>query len=176
MNPDFARRLYSRLYAYLDAATPLETDCGLLCGAACCEGEERGMLLYPGEEALFARPFGWGRVLSAGFSLGGGQGALFLTCQGACDRRERPLACRMFPLVPYKKPGSGVRVVFDARGADICPLIRGKKELPLSGRFIKRVQNSARVLAKHKSPARFIEAQSELIDDYIALLKKFGKG
>ena len=33
--------------------TPLKTDCGRLCGGACCEGdEETGMLLFPGEDAL----------------------------------------------------------------------------------------------------------------------------
>ena len=39
--------------ALLEEVTPLRRDCGALCGAACCsslEGEETGMLLFPGEE------------------------------------------------------------------------------------------------------------------------------
>ena len=39
----------------LEEVTPLKADCGRVCGAACCaslEGEETGMLLFPGEEAL----------------------------------------------------------------------------------------------------------------------------
>lgn len=36
--------------------TPLRFDCGRLCGAACCAPDEEGdggMLLFPGEEALY---------------------------------------------------------------------------------------------------------------------------
>ena len=39
----------------LEVITPLQTDCGLVCGGACCQthpGEETGMLLFPGEAAL----------------------------------------------------------------------------------------------------------------------------
>ncbi len=41
----------------LAEVTPLKTDCGKVCGARCCrslEGEETGMLLFPGEEAYYA--------------------------------------------------------------------------------------------------------------------------
>ena len=35
--------------------TPLKTDCGRLCQGACCQGDEgTGMLLFPGEDALYA--------------------------------------------------------------------------------------------------------------------------
>ena len=41
--------------AALSDLTPLLTDCGRLCGFACCKGDEQtSMLLFPGEEALFA--------------------------------------------------------------------------------------------------------------------------
>ena len=36
--------------------TPLKRDCGRVCGRRCCsspEGEDRGMLLFPGEEDLY---------------------------------------------------------------------------------------------------------------------------
>ena len=39
--------------ALLETLTPLKRDCGRLCGARCCrslEGEETGMVLFPGEE------------------------------------------------------------------------------------------------------------------------------
>ena len=46
----------------LKSVTPLKKDCGRVCGAACCrspEGEETGMLLFPGEEELYAGKDGW---------------------------------------------------------------------------------------------------------------------
>ena len=44
----------------LKDVTPLKRDCGRVCGAACCrspEGEETGMLLFPGEEEYFRKFF-----------------------------------------------------------------------------------------------------------------------
>ena len=41
----------------LEEITPLQTDCGLVCGGACCQthpGEETGMLLFPGEAECIA--------------------------------------------------------------------------------------------------------------------------
>jgi len=38
----------------LETLTPLKTDCGRLCAGACRQGDEKtGMLLFPGEEALY---------------------------------------------------------------------------------------------------------------------------
>ena len=42
--------------AMLENLTPLKSDCGKRCGHACCQspaGEERGMLLFPGEAEYY---------------------------------------------------------------------------------------------------------------------------
>ena len=105
----------------LNALTPLKTDCGRLCGGACCQGDETtGMLLFPGEDALYER-CAFGRVLPAGFALGGAPARLFV-CEGHCPRAERPLACRLFPLFLAFTKGGGTRVRMDTRAASVCPL------------------------------------------------------
>ena len=48
----------------LEQVTPLSTDCGALCGAACCqdspdEDSVAGMLLFPEEAPLYARQGAW---------------------------------------------------------------------------------------------------------------------
>ena len=46
----------------LSRATPLKMDCGRVCGARCCrplDGEETGMLLFPGEAEAYAGLEGW---------------------------------------------------------------------------------------------------------------------
>ena len=74
-----------RARALLDTLTPLKSDCGRLCDGACCRGDDStGMLLFPGEDALYER-CAFGRVLSAGFSLGGAPTKLFV-CEGHCPR------------------------------------------------------------------------------------------
>ncbi len=76
----------------LHTLTPLKTDCGKLCGGACCQGDDAtGMLLFPGEDALYEN-CAFAKVLSADFSLGGTPARL-LVCQGHCERENRPLAC-----------------------------------------------------------------------------------
>ena len=54
--------------ALLADVTPLRTDCGRCCGAACCAPDEDGqggMLLFPGEEALFRGRAGF-RIVATG--------------------------------------------------------------------------------------------------------------
>ena len=107
--------------ALLSGLTPLKADCGRLCGGACCQGDEAtGMLLFPGEEALYAH-CAFARVLPAGFSLGG-QGVSLLFCQGRCERENRPLACRLFPLFLRFREDGSTRVVMDRRARALCPL------------------------------------------------------
>ena len=107
--------------ALISGLTPLKADCGRLCGGACCQGDEAtGMLLFPGEEALYAH-CAFARVLPAGFSLGG-QGVSLLVCQGRCERENRPLACRLFPLFLRFREDGSTRVVMDRRARALCPL------------------------------------------------------
>ena len=103
------------------AATPLKTDCGRVCGCTCCQPDETGrggMLLFPGEEQLYQKKPGF--TITPDASLG--SPTLLLTCEGRCDRSDRPLSCRIFPLLPKLRDGQ-VRVVRDRRGFEVCPLL-----------------------------------------------------
>ena len=105
----------------LSTLTPLKTDCGALCSHACCAGDDQtGMLLFPGEEALF-EGCAFGRVLPADFSLGG-QGAKLFVCSGRCERENRPLACRLFPLFLKFKEEGVTKLRMDVRAKAVCPL------------------------------------------------------
>ena len=105
----------------LHSLTPLKTDCGRLCGGACCQGDDAtGMLLFPQEETLYdGCPFG--RVRPAGFSLGGTDVRLFV-CGGACARDSRPLACRLFPLFLSFRADGSAKLRMDRRARAVCPL------------------------------------------------------
>ena len=107
--------------ALLENVTPLKADCGRLCAGACCQGDENtGMLLFPGEEALY-EDCAFARVIPAAFSLAGGD-ALLLVCDGACERKNRPLACRLFPLFLTFDAGGSTRMRMDMRAGEVCPL------------------------------------------------------
>ena len=103
-----------RARALIGERTPLQSDCGKLCGAACCQPDEDGqggMYLFPGEETLLPGA--------------GGDFAPIYTCAGTCAREERPLACRIFPLTPVKKEnGWGVKMDVRAR---VCVISASQK-------------------------------------------------
>jgi len=108
-------------------ATPLKSDCGRICGAACCQpypaqdGEASGMYLFPGEEYLYGPEDAWARILPTDWITAGSKVSL-LVCQGACPRERRPLACRLFPL--FARPeGEGFALRLDPRGWPVCPLM-----------------------------------------------------
>lgn len=111
--------------ALLETVTPLQRDCGLACAAACCRPDadgQGGMLLFPGEEALYTPAPDWAAVTDSGIKALG-RPLLFLTCDGHCPRSNRPLACRIFPLTPLAEEGGGVTVALDVRAWPVCPLM-----------------------------------------------------
>ena len=136
----------------LKDVTPLKRDCGRVCGARCCEpleGEETGMLLFPGEEACYAGQPGWALRDTA-------MGRMAV-CSSRCDRAERPLACRMFPLLPVPDRDGKVRALVDLRARAVCPLARQGIEA-MDPAFIGAVKEAGECLMADAEQAAFLEA------------------
>ena len=144
----------------LEHITPLKTDCGRCCGGACCQADEDGqggMLLFPGEEALY-------QELPEGFTLTRDDailpGMTLLTCEGRCDRSRRPLSCRLFPLTPVLVTENGqekLKVRMDPRAFAVCPLceqgIRG-----MAPEFGQAALQAARILCQCEEHKRYFRA------------------
>ena len=151
----------------LETVTPLKTDCGRVCGARCCrslEGEETGMLLFPGEEACYAGKPGWKLRKTPSGTL--------LVCPGDCARDERPLACRIFPLLPVIRNGE-VKVAADQRARAVCPLlkqgIRG-----MDPAFAETVREAGKILTEDAAQRTFIERMTEEQDELKSLRDQLG--
>lgn len=157
----------------LGQVTPLKTDCGRICAAACCaslEGEETGMLLFPGEEALYENRPGW-RLRQTE------TGDLLLICSGCCVRSERPLSCRMFPLLPLPAE-DGVRVRMDLRARAVCPLSRMGVQA-MDPNFVAAIHQAGEWLLADNVQRIFLERLSAEQAELRALKKRFdgfGKG
>lgn len=151
----------------LEELTPLRTDCGLVCGGACCAshpGERTGMLLFPGEEAYYAALPGYSVEESAAGRL--------LICPGRCERADRPLACRIFPLLPVLR-AEGVKVAVDLRARAVCPLARqGRSAMQTA--FVEAVREAGELLAGDAEQRRFLEALTRQQDELRALRRQFG--
>ena len=109
--------------------TPLKTNCGECCGAACCQSDEsgeNGMLLFPYEEHFYKKPspgFDFHLVPDDTLFEGGKR----LVCGGHCLREHRPLACRLFPLrirLNMLEDGQHMEIIpeIDPRSWVCCPL------------------------------------------------------
>ena len=144
----------------LKQVTPLKRDCGRICGARCCrslDGEETGMLLFPGEAEAYAG--------KAGFEVRKTARGDLLICSGTCSREDRPLSCRLFPLLPVIGDDGKVRVVTDLRAKAVCPLARQGKSA-VDPDFAEAVREAGEILAAEDEQAVFLdmleEEQSEL--------------
>lgn len=161
---------YTYLYKKLNLRTPLKTDCGCLCENACCvdlDGEELGMYLFPGEEEMFE-----GKV---NFSIDESEleyadkKAKILFCKPYCNRKERPLSCRIFPLFPYITREGELKVIVDPRGRDLCPLY--KKELSeFNSSFVRGVRHIGEILVSENECYEFLYELSRLIDEEIEII------
>lgn len=148
-----------RARALLETLTPLKTDCGRVCGGACCEGSaEEGMLLFPGEAALYEGSSRYAlRPLDK--ALGGTPLTLFV-CDGTCRREERPLACRLFPLIArFDVQGKPVMRI-DPRARAVCPLC-SSGVAGLSRDFVSAAQQACDLLMEDSACAAFLRALSD---------------
>lgn len=147
--------------------TPLKTDCGRVCGAACCssmEGEETGMLLFPGEEERYEGRAGW-RVIPS-------ETGRLVICPGTCDREDRPLSCRIFPLLPVLRNG-GIRAVTDLRAKAVCPLARQGRSA-MDPDFTEAVVRVGECLLRSKTQRLFLEKLTEIQEEWETVRKQLG--
>lgn len=151
----------------LNDITPLKRDCGRVCGARCCrscEGEETGMMLFPGEEKLYREKENC-KILDA-------VGGKIVICPGTCDRDERPLACRMFPLLPVIRKDC-IRAVVDLRARAVCPLAR-QGIRAMDPAFADAVREAGEILMADEAQRRMMELLTAQQDELRQLREKLG--
>lgn len=160
-----AKDFYTYAYRLFDEVTPLAVDCGKLCDAACCKGDdETGMYLFPFENIMFEPCDDNFKIEKSEFECGG-RNVDILLCKPFCNRKTRPLACRIFPLVPYIYEDGSFDVVLDRRGRYMCPFATAMTKDDLDSEFVRRVTYISRIMMKIPEFREFIREQSRLIDE-----------
>lgn len=155
---------YKTAYACLEHRTPVMFDCGELCWSSCCQNNGKGMLLFPHEEEFISS-------LTSDFILIDSEITIcdytvrLLLCNGTCDRRTRPLACRIFPLFPFLASDGEITVGFDPRAKGTCPLLfTDMDELHIGGLFRLSVLKVASILKEDPLVRTFLLKISEELD------------
>ncbi|WP_051280124.1 hypothetical protein [Anaerovorax odorimutans] len=154
MKSSIRKNTYKAIYRLLDRVSPLNYDCGKLCGAACCScggdgsGEDSldydmGIYLLPGEDKLFTMKEAWLKwnieyAEDYDFPESWFGKIYFVRCKTPphCPREMRPLQCRFFPLSPYLTEANELKLVLSTVELPYsCPLITDN--IKLEERFIK---------------------------------------
>ncbi|MFZ5631824.1 MAG: hypothetical protein ACOY40_03185 [Bacillota bacterium] len=146
---------YNYLSELTGRVTPLDDDCGLLCGKICCRPDPKnslGVYLFPGEESRFAENEPWHtrEYHNPGeydFPGNWQEPVHFLKCTAPCPRDRRPMACRLFPLAPHLLTDGTLLLIHEtARLPYKCPLIT--RNIPLRRDFIDTVALAWQMLLK----------------------------
>jgi len=125
------------------------------------------MLLFPGEEEAYAGREGWTIRETA-------MGPMVI-CPGTCAREERPLACRLFPLLPVAGADGEVRAAVDLRAKAVCPLARQGKSA-MDPDFTEAVREAGSLLAEDKEQAAFLRRLAEEQEELKRLRRALGGG
>lgn len=161
--------VYLQIYRLFDEVTPIKTDCGVICGRRCCDGEDSGMYLFPCEEKVydFLKP-SWVKIEQSDFEYeykGKKYNVPLAVCDGSCDRYQRPLACRIFPLTPYIEGGE-IKIKTDPRAKSLCPLARRMSIDGYDKKFVGNLEKAFKLLGKNKRVYAFLEKYTEYLNEY----------
>ena len=167
-----ALKTLDRARALLSDVTPLHTDCGKLCGAACCQSDEtgeNGMLLFPFEDEYYKKPvegFAFHLVDDDTLFRGGKR----LVCEGSCPRDMRPLMCRVFPLrirVQTDATGEHSAAVpeIDPRSWCVCPLPDRGGLRGLNGAFVEAVRQAGETLLGNVFMLEALLNEQKMLDE-----------
>ena len=166
------KKYYSEIYKLLDEVTPLSKDCGVLCDKACCkeEDEPAGMFVFPFEEELL-KDVDFGYIEDSNCEYGEDKVAKIFYCTKPCNREQRPLGCRIFPLTPYRKNGK-VTLVMNPAAKKMCPLARSLHPSQLEEEFEVNVMKAINRIRKLKDGEDYIDMLTEIAQQFEEMSKK----
>lgn len=150
--------LIKKAYELLERVTPLTYDCGKLCGGKCCKGDgDTGMWLFPYEEEIIKDTDGF-----AIKDCDGNMGYRMVVCGGTCDRKARPLACRIYPYFPMiTEEGYDARA--DIRGISGCPVLYNNIKPDYA--FIRQVRKVARLFDRDEALRNYLKDINSMLDE-----------
>ena len=145
MKSTIRKSTYKAIYRLLDRVSPVNYDCGTLCGAACCvvgkddksADFDYGIYLYPGEEKIYDGMEDWiewttERAEDYDFPESWHGKVYFVRCKNPpfCNRPKRPLQCRFYPLAPHIDENDELHLIYSTVDTPYrCPLVADEMEL-----------------------------------------------
>ena len=157
----------NKAYELLENVTPLDYNCGLLCGNKCCKGSETdGMLLFPFEKEFFENHPDYKVYFDEKYNSDA------VVCIKTCNRSERPLSCRIFPFFPYVEKSEDedkITVGTDVRALGECPV--ADEKMNIDKKFMRAIRIASQVLIRNDEIKNFLQTQSRNMLDLGKLCK-----
>ncbi len=162
------------IYAKLDKVSPVDFDCGKLCGEVCCvydeddyHNEDLALYLLPGEELMYedSDSFELYYIDSSEIKYPHSwkDNIYLVKCVNPpkCNRSIRPIQCRTFPLIPHISKNGKFHLIFDENEFPYkCPIIH--KNIKLNDDFIKVTYEVWRILIKNPLVYDLVDMDSRL--------------
>jgi hypothetical protein len=160
--------------------TPLEFDCGTLCGNLCCKdyAPDVGVYLIPGELPLFDGTEEWATFdfhSTRGYDFAPSwkhhRQIPFLRCTGLCsqERHKRPFECRTYPLLPYLHADGQLEMRFSPWAQGVCPLTERYKVEELRPAFVAAAQRAWTVLLRDPEMLDHVQWLTQQLKDWAEL-------
>ncbi|WP_407380211.1 hypothetical protein [Methanobrevibacter sp.] len=151
-----------KIHEKLNEVSPVDYDCGKLCGEICCvyDSEEfpnDDLIIYllPGEETLYENSKSFElkhfKISEIKYPHSWKDGVYTVKCTNPpnCEREIRPIQCRTFPLIPHITKDRRFHLIFDdSQYPYRCPLI--KDNIKLNDDFVKETYKTWRFLLKNR--------------------------
>ena len=159
---EITKEIIEKIYEKLDKVSPVEYDCGKLCGEICCtydeeDYENKDLIIYllPGEELIHKDDESFElrhyTIDEIDYPYSWKDGVYTVICKNPleCNRKIRPIQCRSFPLIPHISKDMKFHLIYDESEYPYrCPLIN--ENIELNDDFIKETYNVWRLLLKNR--------------------------
>ncbi len=143
------KRIIPKIYNLLDKISPVNFDCGKLCGEVCCvydienkDSDELVLYLLPGEELMYGEDNSFelyhldSKEIKYPHSWKDNIYLVKCINPPKCNRSIRPIQCRTFPLIPHLSKNGEFHLIFDESEFPYeCPLIHDN--IDLNSEFIE---------------------------------------
>lgn len=159
---EITKEIIEKIHEKLNEVSPVDYDCGRLCGEICCTYDDEtysnnDLIIYllPGEELLYdsSKSFEliYYDITEINYPHSWKNGVYTVRCINPpnCDREIRPIQCRTFPLIPHIDKNNHFYLIFDESQYPYkCPLIN--ENIELNEDFINETYKAWRFLLKNK--------------------------
>jgi hypothetical protein len=168
------KKSIEKIYAMLDEVSPVDFDCGKLCGQVCCLYDEDDcpnkdlvLYLFPGEELMYEDNDSFDLFYlpskEVNYPHTWDDDVFLVECKTPpnCDRKIRPIQCRTFPLIPHITKDNKFHLIFDENEFPYeCPIIRDN--IKLNDDFIQVTYKVWNILIKDPMVYDLVEYDSRM--------------